>query len=136
MVRTFAMAVGIVYLLVGLMGFIPAFLAQYTGPSLAVDTLAGRLLGLFPVNLLHNIVHLAIGAWGLASYRTVSGAIGFARGLAILYAVLALMGLIPGLNTMFGLAPLHGHDVWLHAVTAAIAAYFGWGAARDTSTVR
>jgi hypothetical protein len=36
------------------------------------------------------------------------------------------MGLIPGLNNLFGFIPLHGHDVWLHAGTAAIAAYFGW----------
>ena len=38
------------------------------------------------------------------------------------------MGLIPGMNTLFGMLPIHGHDVWLHAGTAAIAAYFGWRA--------
>ena len=37
------------------------------------------------------------------------------------------MGLIPGLNTTFGLIPIFGNDVWLHALTALIAAYFGWG---------
>jgi hypothetical protein len=37
-----------------------------------------------------------------------------------------VMGMVPGLNTVFGLLPLHSHDVWLHAGTAAIAAYFGW----------
>ena len=36
------------------------------------------------------------------------------------------MGLIPGLNTVFGLIPLHGHDVWLHLILAAAAGYFGW----------
>jgi hypothetical protein len=50
----------------------------------------------------------------------------FARALAILYGLLAVLGLIPGLNTLFGMVPLHGHDVWLHAGTAMIAAYFGW----------
>jgi len=46
--------------------------------------------------------------------------------LAVFYGVLAVMGLVPGLNTLFGLAPIHGHDVWLHAGTALVAAYFGW----------
>jgi hypothetical protein len=64
----------------------------------------------------------------------VTGARGYAKGLAIIYGILAVMGLIPGLNTLFGLVPLHGHDVWLHAVTAIIAAYFGWFAAARTET--
>jgi hypothetical protein len=85
------------------------------------------LLGLFPVNLVHNLVHLAIGAWGVVAYRRgIPSSCLFARGLAVLYAVLAIMGFIPGFNTLFGLVPLYGHDVWLHAVTAIIAAYFGW----------
>jgi len=46
--------------------------------------------------------------------------------LAAVSAVFALMGLIPGLKTAFGLAPLYGHDVWLHALTAIAAAYFGF----------
>lgn len=135
MVRTFARVAGIIYLLVGVLGFFPALLSPPMGPDLAVDAFHGRLLGLFPVNLTHNIVHLAIGAWGLASAGSFSGAVSFARGLAVLYVILAIMGLIPGLNTMFGLAPLHGNDIWLHAGTALIAAYFGWGAARDGATV-
>ena len=50
----------------------------------------------------------------------------FARGLTVVYGVLAVMGLIPVLNTTFGLIPIFGHDVWLHAGTAILAAYFGW----------
>ena len=94
---------------------------------------APRLLGLFPVNLLHNIVHLAIGAWGLASYRSRDGAVAYARGLAILYGLLAIMGILPRpFNNTFGLVPIFGHDVWLHALTALAAAYFGFVAPRET----
>ncbi|MFC4425456.1 DUF4383 domain-containing protein [Deinococcus navajonensis] len=135
MVRTFARVAGIIYLLVGLVGFIPGLLSPPTGPDLAVDAFHGRLLGLFPVNLVHNLVHLAIGLWGLSAARSLGASVGFARGLAVLYALLGVMGLIPGLNTMFGLAPIHGNDVWLHFGTALIAAYFGWGVAR-TDRVR
>jgi hypothetical protein len=88
------------------------------------------LLGLFHVNLLHNIVHLLFGVWGLIASRDLGGSVNYARGVAIIYAVLAIAGLIPGLNTMFGLVPLEGHDVWLHLLLAAVAAYFGFLAPR------
>lgn len=135
--RTFALVFGVVYLLVGLMGFFVngGMSISPGGGATGADAAWPRLLGLFPINLLHNIVHLAIGAWGLASYRSYSGSVAYARGLAILYAVLAVMGLIPGLNTTFGLIPIFGHDVWLHALTAIVAAYFGWMATRDVETI-
>jgi hypothetical protein len=50
----------------------------------------------------------------------------YARSVALLFGVLALMGLIPGMSTLFGALPIYGHNVWLHAGSAAIAAYFGW----------
>ena len=71
-------------------------------------------------------MHLAIGFWGLMAWRRLQDAKVFLRTLAILYGALAVMGLVPGLNNVFGFIPLHGHDVWLHAGTAALAAYFGW----------
>jgi hypothetical protein len=127
-VRTFALIAGIAYLAVGILGFVPQLLSPppADAPSLGITAFYGYLLGLFPVNFMHNLVHLAIGAWGIAASRAAGGARAYAKALAIIYGILTIMGVIPGLNTMFGLAPLHGHDVWLHAVTALIAAYFGW----------
>ena len=128
-IRTFALVFGVVYTLAGIAGFIPALV---TPPTDMADGMAhGRLLGLFPVNTLHNLVHLAFGVWGLAAYFR-GGAQLYARVVAVSYAVLTVMGFIPGLNTLFGLVPLYGHDIWLHAVLAVIAAYFGWGV-RTTS---
>jgi hypothetical protein len=86
-------------------------------------------LGLFPVNVVHNVVHLGIGIWGLGSYRALRSARRFAQGLAIFYGMLAVMGLVPVLNTTFGLIPIFGHDVWLHALTAIAASYFGFATA-------
>ena len=126
--RTFALVFGVVYVLVGLMGFfVPG------GMSMVADENAPRLLGLFPINLLHNIVHLALGAWGLASYRSYNGAVGYARGLFFVYALLAVMGVLPRpFNTTFGLVPIFGPDVWLHALSALVAGYFGFMAPRET----
>jgi hypothetical protein len=50
----------------------------------------------------------------------------------VIYAVLVVMGLIPVLNTTFGLIPIYGHDIWLHAVLALIAAYFGFRSEPET----
>lgn len=133
--RTFALVYGIVFLLAGAGGFIPALLAPpHTHPDLVVNTLFGHLLGLFPVNVLHDGVHLLFGLWGLAAYRSHGAARAYARSVAIIYAVLAVAGLIPGLRTTFGLIPLFGHDVWLHVLLAAPAAYFGF-MHRDSDTV-
>lgn len=133
--RYFALAAGIVYLLVGIMGFIPGTHPMPAGgamPDLAIDAGAGYLLGLFPINVLHNLVHLAIGAWGIASYRSFNGSRAFARALAVVYGLLAIMGLLPSpFNTTFGLVPIFGNDIWLHALTAIIAAYFGFVAQRE-----
>jgi hypothetical protein len=132
-VRYFALAAGIIYTLVGLMGFVPGANQPPApgAPDLAVDSGYGYLMGLFPINVLHNIVHLAVGVLGLVAYRAFRSARTYARGLAVFYGLLAVMGLIPGLDTTFGLIPIFGHDVWLHALTAAAAAYFGWAAPVD-----
>ena len=125
---SFALVFGIAYLAAGVLGLIPAALQPPPAgaPAESFGVLYGYLLGLFPVNVLHTAVHLAIGLWGIAAWSGAVSALGYARSLALLYGALAVMGMVPGLNTVFGFIPLHGHDVWLHAGTAAIAAYFGW----------
>jgi Domain of unknown function (DUF4383) len=125
--RYFSLVLGIIFLLVGIAGFVPGLLQS---PEHAADVQItqsfGRLLGLFPVNALHNVVHIIFGIWGIAAYRSYTGARGYSKAVAVIYAVLTVMGIIPGLNTTFGLIPLYGHDIWLHAVIAIAAAYFGF----------
>lgn len=137
-VRRFALIFGIIYAVVGIAGFIPALLQPPApnAPQLAIDSFNGRLLGLFPVNLPHTLVHLALGIWGVIAAKGIRASVTYARSLAIIYGVLAVMGFIPQLNTMFGLVPLHGHDIWLHAGTALIAAYFGFAAKHATEARR
>jgi len=126
--RYFALISGILYIVIGIFGFIPGMVATpgTGGPAVVFNAGYGYLLELFPINVLHNIVHLAIGIWGLVSYRSYIRSRSYGRGLAIFYGILAVMGLLPALNTVGGLMPLFGHDVWLHALTALIAAYFGF----------
>lgn len=127
MIRTFALIFGIVYMLVGILGFVPGLTSHHPDMQpITIDSFYGKILGLFPVNVLHNVVHMAIGAWGILASRSVGGARLFGKGLAIFYGLLAILGLFPATNTLFGLVPIYGHDVWLHALSALIAAYFGF----------
>ena len=126
-IYTFALVMAALYLTAGVLGFFPTFLGAIPpgDPPLAVETNYGYLFGVFPVNLLHNLVHLAIGGAALLAWSGMWSARAVARFIAVFYGALAVMGLIPGLNTMFGLTPLFSHDVWLHAASAAAAAYYG-----------
>ena len=127
-IRYFSLIYGIVFLVVGIAGFVPGLLSPLaaTDPEVAINGSTGRLFGLFPVNSVHNLVHIVFGVWGLAAYRTETASITYARAVAVIYAILFVIGLIPGLHTLFGLVPLFGHDVWLHLALAAVAAYFGF----------
>ncbi len=126
--RYFALVSGIIYIAIGLFGLIPGMVATpgTGGPEVAVDAGYGYLLSTFPVNLLHNLVHLAVGIWGLVAFGSYIQSRNYSRGLAFFYGVLAIMGLLPILNTMLGLMPIFGSNVWLHAITALIAAFFGF----------
>ena len=126
--RYFALVLGIVYAVVGVLGFLPALRTPPPpgASDLVVPAGYGLLFGLFPVNVVHNLVHIGVGLWGIAAYATYPAARVFAQGIAVIFGVLTIMGFFPVLGTLFGLAPLFGHDIWLHALTAIAAAYFGF----------
>lgn len=132
--RTFALIFGLAFIVIGASGFIPglADTSQAPAAGLTMTHGYGHALGLFPVNTLHNIVHLLFGIWGVLAYRSYGGARTYFRAVAIIYGLLTILGLLPATDTTFGLIPIYGNDVWLHALLALVAAYFGW-VNRDTA---
>ena len=125
LVQRFAQVLGAVYLLVGIVGFVPPLLVGSVPGALGPFT--GFLLGLFAVNWFHSLAHLAIGAAGLAVHRSFSGSKAYALALGIAYAALFLLGILSGeVVTLGGLLPLNGVDDVLHVLTALVAftAYF------------
>jgi hypothetical protein len=126
--RYFALLMGIAFLLAGIGGFLPSITITpaHDAPDLTIEISHGRLIGLYPVNLLHNIVHLILAAVGLWAWRNAARARWYARGVGVFLALLTVMGLLPGFKTVFGLMPLHGHDVWLHAFEALAGLYLGF----------
>lgn len=123
-IRTTALVLGILLLLMGVIGFLPNFVSV---PEDMVSTMGfGYLLGLFPTNYLHNAIRILVGLWGIAASTSLVGSITFNQIFAVLYFGEALLGLFPGANTLFGTMPIYGNNVWLNALTAAAAAYFGF----------
>lgn len=119
------MVFGVVFLLVGVLGLLVP-----DGMGMEADNdAAPKLLGLFPVNLLHNLVHLAFGVWGILASRRYDAARAYCRIGAIIYVVLVVLAFID--PTTFGLVPIGGNDIWLHALLAAGLGYFGF-AHRET----
>ena len=126
--RTFALIFGIVFLAVGALGFIPGMthMPAMGSHDVTMTNGYGDLLGIFPVNILHNIVHILFGLWGLLASRSAAGAVTYARGVAIIYILLAILGLISTTETTFGYIPIYGNDVYLHGLIGLVAAYFGF----------
>jgi hypothetical protein len=131
--RRFALVFGIAFLLVGIAGFIPGITMQHSHPDVMVTAGLGALFGLFAVNVLHNAAHLVFGVYGLVASRSDGASRTYGKVVAVAYGLLTVMGLITTMNlhTAFGFVPLYGHDVWLHALLAGIAAYFGFFHTRE-----
>ncbi len=124
-VQRVAQIFGIVFIVVGIAGFFSS------GMSMDADAeTATKLLGLFPVNVLHNIVHLLFGAWGLVASRTFDSAVAYCRYSGLAYLGLAVLGLFA--PDLFGLVPIGGHDIWLHVVLGLVLAAVGFTARADT----
>lgn len=130
MVRKFALYFGIVYLAVGIVGFLP-----FLGGSYNLDS--KNLLGIFTVNIMHNIVHLVIGIAGIAMSGSVAQATLFAKVFGIVLLAVGVIGIfnIPAFASG-GLLPIGGVDVLLHLVTGALAVYFGFMAKEEVVPAR
>jgi hypothetical protein len=117
-VQTAALAVGAVFVLVGILGFIPGITTNYDQLMVAGHESGALLLGLFQVSILHNLVHLAFGAAGIAMARTAAGARNYLIFGGVVYAVLWLYGLLIDPTSAANFVPLNTADNWLHFVLA------------------
>jgi hypothetical protein len=116
-VQTAAVVVGAVFLLVGVLGFIPGVTTNYDQLSFGHDS-GALLLGLFRVSVLHNLVHLAFGIAGVALARTVASSRKYLIGGGGIYALLWLYGMIVPHDAPTNFVPVNWPDNWLHFVLA------------------
>jgi hypothetical protein len=119
-VQRVAQVFGWIFVLVGIWGFF------VTGGSMEAGPDAPAILGLFPVNVLHNLAHLALGVWGILAARSFGGARSYARIAGILYLLLAVLGYVD--PTAFGTMPLGRGDIGLHVAFGLVLAAVGFTA--------
>ena len=130
-VQNVAKLAGVVFLLVGIAGFIPGITTNlYDGLEFAGDNGNAKVIGLFEVSVLHNIVHGLFGLAGLALAKTASGARTYLIGGGAIYILLALVQVIGAGDWV----PLVGPDLWLHLALGIGMIGLGYGLTRDRST--
>ena len=109
-----ALAVGAVFLLVGILGFIPGITTNFGDMNFIGHDSEAKLLGIFQVNVVHNIVHLLFGVLGLAAARAWESARLFLLGGGIVYLVLWLYGIVIDFGSAANFVSLNTADNWLH----------------------
>jgi hypothetical protein len=119
LIQKAAAAVGAVFLLVGILGFIPGITTAYGTMEVAGHGSDAMLVGVFAVSVLHNLVHLLFGVAGLAMARTWNGARSYLIGGGAIYLVLWLYGLLIDKNTAANFVPVNTADDWLHFLLGA-----------------
>ncbi len=115
MLKTAAILFGVVFLAVGVLGFVPGI------------TNDQMLLGIFHVNAAHNVVHLLSGAVALWAGRTSAAyARTYFRVFGVVYAVVAVLGFYVGNGMLLGLISNNMPDTWLHVAIAVVALALGF----------
>ncbi|HEY8725288.1 MAG TPA: DUF4383 domain-containing protein [Gaiellaceae bacterium] len=113
-IQSAAMLAGVVFLLVGILGFIPGITTHYSDLKFAGHNSDAKLLGLFNVSILHNIVHLLFGVAGVALAKTWEGAKTYLLYGGLIYLVLFVYGVIWHSNTSANFVPVNWADNILH----------------------
>jgi hypothetical protein len=113
--RMITQVFGVVLLLVGVLGFVPAL------------TPDGKLLGIFQVDFLHNLVHIVSGAAALylAMSMGEKGAVLFGKVFSVVYGLVTVLGLLTG-NALGVAIPVNLADNGLHIALTAVFAYVGY----------
>ena len=121
-----AMLFGIIFLLVGVLGFIPGITSDY-GRLDVFDDVGAKLLGIFGVNILENIVHLLVGVLGVAAARSWAASKNYFIWVGVVYLALWLYGLIidehESAANFFG---MNDASHWLHFVLGVTMVAIGY----------
>ncbi|GCB45526.1 DUF4383 domain-containing protein [Streptomyces sp. NL15-2K] len=113
-----ALLMGVVFLLVGVLGFVPGVTTDHDALKFAEHDSDAELLGVFQVSVLHNLVHLLFGIAGAAMAGTVSTARTFLVGGGHVYLALGIYGLVIDRDSTANFVPVNTADNWLHFALA------------------
>ena len=130
-----SLILGIVFLAVGIMGFIPGITGNFDDIKFAGHESGAELLGVFQVSVLHNIVHLLFGVAGIAAASRHAASRSFLIGGGIVYLVIWLYGLLVDHDSDANFVPLNDADDWLHLGLGAGMVLLGLILGRDHTHV-
>lgn len=130
----YVLVFGLVYIAFGIFGFLPIAKtpAPMDFPELTLNQSYGLLFGLFVVNTITNILHIALGAWALIIGQNQKAMRIFTLISAAILTALTLFGFLPGADTLWGIAPLFGHVIWIHGLSAVAAWYVIYQSTRQS----
>ena len=135
-IQTAAMVVGAVFLLVGILGFIPGVTSNYAALGAAGPMSEALLLGVFQVSILHNIVHLLFGVAGIVMARSATQSRNYLIGGGVLYLILWLYGLLVPHDSNANFVPFNTADNWLHLILGLGMVALGVVLARSVTATR
>ena len=134
LLQTAALLVGATFVLVGLLGFVPGITTNFDELSFASDDSTAKLLGIFQVSVLHNLVHLLFGIVGIAMAKSAAGAKLFLVGGGAVYIVLFVYGLVIDLDSAANFVPVNTADNYLHLVLGIAMIALGTVLGKDRRT--
>jgi hypothetical protein len=134
-VQIVTMVIALVFLLVGILGFIPGITTDFDTMTFAGHHSEAMLLGVFGVSVLHNIVHLLFGIVGLAMARTAGASVAFLLAGGAIYLVLWIYGLVIDLDSTANFVPFNDADNWLHLILGVAMVALGLVFSRGTRSV-
>ena len=134
-IQSVAAFAGVVFVVVGILGFVPGVTTHVGDLSFAGHESGAKLLGIFQVSVLHNLVHLLFGVVGFVLARTADGARTYLLGGGVVYLALWVLGVVGGGDWI----PANTADNWLHFGLGigliALGYVSGRSAVRTTATV-
>lgn len=126
LVQVAALLFGAVFLLVGILGFIPGITTNTSGLMMAGHHSEAMLLGIFQVSVLHNVVHLLFGVGGLLLGRNAAAATRYLVWGGGVYLVLGLYGSLIGDGSAANFVPVNIADNALHFGLGIVMLGLGW----------
>jgi hypothetical protein len=129
-IQSLALLFGVVFIAVGILGFIPGITTHYGDLSFAGDDSDAKLLGIFQVSLLHSFVHILFGLVGLWATRAYESSRLYMFGGGVIYLALFLLGIVGGADWI----PANTADHWLHLALGVVMVGIGYIFGREGIT--
>ena len=133
--KNFALIAGLVMVIMGFISFLPTLNTTEGLPPIYINTSYGLFLDVFPMNIFNKLALILFGAWGILAYfkreNSLKQSTLYAKSVYWVMGALAILGIIPQTNTLFGYWPLYGFEIFAHGIFAFFGYYYGYVTTRE-----